>query len=363
MRIIHIIKQFHPSVGGIETRLYDLCKAADDCKDIDEVLVITTRLKNTKKEEKYFKKTRVLRIGVPTDYVYDKKIIIGLKNLFRDQFLYASLRKNLTKDTIIHVHGPWAAPVYTRPAKKFFSHFRFFRPWTLFDCPCVMHYDYEPPVDKNWVESVDEKTCDAVIYVDNFEKPKISKNKLYYIPNSVDTDFLRYDGSKREYVSYIGRISKEKGWDTFVDSVDGLDAKTMVVGKGQDEDDLKKRFKGEFVGSVENSKIIPYYSKSIAVAVPLRIKGISRIVLEAMSCGCIVLKSDIDPTPIKDGFNGFTFRHEDTEDLKEKIKMVFALDEKNLKEISKNARETVKTEYDNKLLSEKIFDIYCKILK
>ncbi len=365
MKIVHWIKQFYPYMGGGETALYELCRQIENEKDITENVIITTRLKGTLKTERLFKKTTIHRIGRETDYNNDRGFRLFFKTTLRDLLLYSELKKHVTKDTVIHIHGPMPVPLIFRKAKKLFSWSKNFRPWENFDVPVIMHYHAKSLIDRQWLVKRDYMTSDALIYVDRSIGNDFSgKNKAVFIPNGIDLSKFKPGNAKRKYITFIGRIYSAKGWKTFVEAVKEI-KNTLVIGHGEEEEKLKERFSGKFIGSVKNEDLPKYYNESSVVVCPYEHIGFTRVAMEAMACGCILIKSDYDPEyyPLKNCENGFIFRTGDSQDLKSALLKIKKLDSNSLDNLRKNAVITARKNFDIKKLSKKIITQYYNVFE
>ena len=178
------------------------------------------------------------------------------------------------------------------------------------------------------------------------------------------TDFL---------VGYVGRIEKNKGWDTLVKAMKLLqqsqnDVKCIMVGTGEFEDELEslmetnkvrdRIIRKPLMGQDELVKIynaidvfcLPSYRKSESLAL---------VGLEAMACGCVVLGSNMagPSTYIEEQANGFLFEAQNEEDLANKLKEIQTKTEDELAVIKENARKTAE-DYDKHKVKEKIVEVF-----
>ncbi|MBR9678770.1 MAG: glycosyltransferase family 4 protein [Nanoarchaeota archaeon] len=362
MRIIHWIKQFYPYMGGGETALYELAKQIENEPTITENIIITTRLKGTRKQEKLFKKTKIIRISIPTDYNKDSKILLLIKNTIRDFTLHKTLKKYIDNNSIIHVHGPMTPPILLRAFGTFFKNCKHFQPWTKFNTPVVMHYHAIPSWKKEFLKKQDINYVTKIIAVDKAIEKFLNTKKAIFIPNGVDTTrFKPYSKKPRKFLTYIGRLTKDwKGWQLFVKSTKEL-KNTLIIGHGPEEDKVKNVFNGKLLTNINNNNIPEYYAKTNILVCPLiNLFGISRVVLEGMASECIVIKSDYDPDsyPIINGITGFTFKSGNPDDLKKIIDEVTKLDKTTTTKIRKNARKIIEKNFEITEIAKKIIKEY-----
>jgi glycosyltransferase involved in cell wall biosynthesis len=104
----------------------------------------------------------------------------------------------------------------------------------------------------------------------------------------------------------------------------------------------------ELTGALEPAKLKKELASARVVLVPSTIENFPYTVLESMAQGKIVLaaaqggQSEI----IEDGVNGFLFTHEDPQSFTERLRLVFEMEEDELEEMGRRARETVSLHCD-----------------
>ena len=124
---------------------------------------------------------------------------------------------------------------------------------------------------------------------------------------------------RKNLVGYIGRLSKEKGVEEFLNSIPGLirinsDLEFMICGDGSLKNEIREYIKKNNLNN--NVKLVPWISyEEVPVylnifkllVVPSFTEGLPNIMIEAMSCGTPILATKVGAIPdmIKDGFNGF----------------------------------------------------------
>lgn len=190
------------------------------------------------------------------------------------------------------------------------------------------------------------KTVKAnAIYVSEFSKD-ILKNSIIKdwksttISNPAGYEKEERNTDKKDFIVYLGRLSKEKGIDLFCESVTRLNKNGVVIGDGPLKDELEEKYnKVKFVGwkSKEEIKEILKESKAL-VFTSLWYESMGLTALEALSLGVPVIVGDKTATAtyIIDGINGLKYKNGNLENLCEKLK---TLDDKKLEEMGKNAYE------------------------
>ncbi len=191
--------------------------------------------------------------------------------------------------------------------------------------------------------------------------------KIVYLPNFVDLEKYKpsYDFKNRTII-YFGRLSKEKGIDTFISAVKNLNVVLKIVGSGLYEDKLKNRVKVEnisnvyFLGYKEERELIDIVRKSSFVVIPSECyENNPMSVLESFVIGKPVVGARIGGIPelVIDGKTGVTFESGNAQDLREKINYLLA-NPKIVVEMGRNAREFVEKNFSSEKHYKKLMRIY-----
>jgi len=196
----------------------------------------------------------------------------------------------------------------------------------------------------------------------------LDANKVVVYPSAgVNGDvFFEYERKQKEdlrnqynidedtvVIGYVSRINRAKGWDVFIDSLNGLEKcinkklRIFIVGSGEDDQELVKRLElchptiREAIVRyplLEQRKLAEIYNLLDLFVFPTMSpsESLGLVAIEAMACGCPVIASDYAAPKyyVIDGYNGFKFKKGDSFDLKSKIVSFFGL--------SPEARELLK---------------------
>ena len=108
-----------------------------------------------------------------------------------------------------------------------------------------------------------------------------------------DSDTIKYE--KKDYYLYVGRISPEKGVETFCKVITELNYKGIVVGDGKQKKKLENMYPNiEFVGWKSKEEVKRYMREANALIFPsLWYEGAPLTILEAQNLGtpCIINKN------------------------------------------------------------------------
>jgi glycosyltransferase involved in cell wall biosynthesis len=217
----------------------------------------------------------------------------------------------------------------------------------------------------------------------------INESKIEIIPPPIDIDFykplnrekllLKYEiPHDKTIILYHGRTATVRGLMMFLNtlkdlkneknlfavlSLADLDDEDMSVNDVEDYiqkeglENITKRFIGKNnpleMYNLADIVVFPFLTAGAAICPPLS-------VLEAMSCGKVVVTSNIEELGlnyiIKNNQNGFLINPTE-KDLIKCIKDLKFKDDNNLKKIEFNARASIEKSYSIKVVAEKILTI------
>ena len=235
--------------------------------------------------------------------------------------------------------------------------------------------------------------ADLVVVPSNYFKEVVTSNydiddnKVFVYPSGgVDTNKFKVQDkneSKKEaglsnkynYIGYISRIEKDKGYDIFLKAIKDLvdrkkvdNYKFLVVGAGLEEDkfnnlvkDLEIRDYLEIRNMVSQDELVNIYNSLDMFVFPTyrKSESLGLVGLEAMACEVIVLASkNYGPTDyVVDNKNGIFFKPKDYRDLANKILDAKKMNNEEIKKMKKKARETA-VKYDSKNTKELILSVF-----
>jgi glycosyltransferase involved in cell wall biosynthesis len=151
-------------------------------------------------------------------------------------------------------------------------------------------------------------------------------------------------------VLFIGRLTREKGFDIFLKLADTTDFSINFKALGSisscDFTDLANIKNVELLGHVPKEQVYDFLDKTKILIMPSVADGFGFVVLEALARGVIVICSDNTGASdlINHGYNGFIFKTGELDSLLQIFTNVMN-SKYNLMEIRKNAINTAK-EFD-----------------
>jgi len=215
--------------------------------------------------------------------------------------------------------------------------------------------------------NVFNKYVDFFIVQSEFQRNKFIKfgipaSKLSVLPGIVPKIEDLPGSPKRSIVSFIGRISIEKGIDDFISAAKKLpEFRFAVAGKVPDEIKLSEvPLNIEWRGFLSDIEIDELISQSAVVIVPSKwYEGFPNVITRAMQHSVPVISTNIGCLPeiIEHGNNGFTYSPGDIDTLVANIGKVFSNPEE-AEIMGRNGRVKANNYYSSKSIFIKLSDIY-----
>ena len=182
-----------------------------------------------------------------------------------------------------------------------------------------------------WYDKIDLFICPSNFYKQKLEESQFTKSKIVHLRNplSIDTKYEVNDKDEN-YILYFGRLSKEKGVKTLIESMKDIDYKLNVLGTGPIEEELKEYIKinnisnVELLGFKQGEELENYIKNSRCVVLPSEwYENGPYSAMEAMALGKPLIVSNLGGLPelVEQNINGYIFKNK--EELKESlIKMI-----------------------------------------
>jgi glycosyltransferase involved in cell wall biosynthesis len=202
--------------------------------------------------------------------------------------------------------------------------------------------------------------------------------KICYIYNSIDTEKFSsklnkefFNKNKELKMITVARLEKMKNIQSLILALSEFrNFELTVIGDGPFKSHLQKisRENGiptTYLGNVPNDELPSFLQRADIFVMPqLYGSGISKVILEAMACGNIVIASDIGAhkVVVKDAYNGF-LSGTSPASIKRCLEKVINYDKAKLMEISTNAVKTIQSLYSMGPNAKKEFQIYREILQ
>jgi glycosyltransferase involved in cell wall biosynthesis len=254
--------------------------------------------------------------------------------------------------------------------------------------PLVVHVhggrfalDQVPPPWINLAANDLLRSARRVVVLSDEEAESLSKRvpgiEVSVLPNAIATGAFPETDRPRgpKSITYLGRLTEAKGLSEIVETCrllrgQGFKFKFVAYGAGQDQNEFIRRMTqvlGEdfyYGGIVSGAEKVKALCAADIFLMPSRFEGLSLALLEAMAAGCVPVVSARGsiPSVVEDGRNGFLVDPGDITQIVGRLKFLLSEGETGWHEYRRNARETVRTEFDLKNYVVKLKEIYNETL-
>ena len=246
--------------------------------------------------------------------------------------------------------------------------------------------------DKIWdLMSTKSESIDGFIGVSNFYS-KVSIQKMNMNSDKVFTNHLGVDPEEYHYtkpeekprnIGYISRMCEANGFDIIVDAfielkkdADFSDVKLILTGGSTGDDkpllkQMQQKLKSanlwedvEFHEDFDGEGRHDFFKKVQMISVPVRNgEAFGLYLLESMASGVPVVQPALGAFPeiVEKSQGGITYPNNDAGTLSNSLKELLT-DPQRLSELSENGRKSVEKDFNVKIQSEKLIEIYRKFV-
>ena len=220
------------------------------------------------------------------------------------------------------------------------------------------------------------RKIDCIISPSEFNKNQLVNGKLKYNEIVALHNFVN-ESERNEYVLgdyafYLGRLSKEKGILNLIEAIGDIpDAKLLIAGDGPEREKIEAyisehKLDGRItlLGYQNQDSIHKYITNSRFVVIPsICNENCPYSVLEAMEIGKPIVASRIGGIPelIADGENGYLYKADDINELKEKLTLLLDNDDK-VNRFAQKSRELYESYYSPDSYYNELIKIYNKVM-
>lgn len=311
---------------------------------------------------------RVISLGMP-ELLHGNKLRMffqGIKNRRAEKAFGELLDSVDRSDTIVHVHS-WvkvlSATIFRALKKRKmpflitahdyfltcpnggFFHYKRNEICTLkrgFRCACT-NCDSRNYIIKLWRVARERfqrkclKGCDfALIVISGLMQRVLGEvaERTYFLKNPID---LNENGpiseAYEDAFAFVGRLSREKGIETFCEALKRTGFRGYIVGDGPIAAELRERYRDEtlirFTGWKSRDELKDVYASVRCLVFPsVWYEGSPLTVPEAQSYGvpCLVSDACSAAEEIEEGVNGYVFPAKDADALAERMRQIMRMD-------------------------------------
>ena len=213
--------------------------------------------------------------------------------------------------------------------------------------------------------------CPSAFSMNKHAEAGLPREKLVHVPNFIRTEAYEPNYEPGGYILFVGRLSKEKGVLTLLNSVKGLDLTLRLVGEGPMKAYFEKYAHDNGISNVafegyrSGKDLRDLYRNSSFLVIPSEwYENAPMTVLEAFAYGKPVVGANIGGIPemVIEGKTGRLFESGDAGDLREKIADLVSVPSR-VKEMGMKAREMVENRHNGAQHYKNLMKVYEDALK
>lgn len=377
MRVLMVVRLFHPWVGGMERQVHKLALALR-ARDIDVKIVTGWWFRGTPRRESIG--------GIPVFRNFTLWECFGIKGLRKlGGYLYiaslmAYILRHGSEFDVIHIHGL----SYHAFAAVVAGHWR--------GRPIVVKLANSGPASdiakmrssqhlalcRLMLPAALSADCFIALnklIVNELAEAGVPRARIQEIPNGVPVEGVApksdYTLQRPARLLFVGRLHPQKGLDMLLralrricDECGNGTCRLTLLGDGPQKSELEALAASlgisaqvEFAG--ESTQVQDYYRKADIFVLPSKAEGISNSLLEAMSQGLPSAVSDIpgNADVVDDKVNGVLFKPDDEASLAARIREL--LENEGLRErIGKAARREIESRFGIGRIAEQYGRLY-----
>lgn len=195
---------------------------------------------------------------------------------------------------------------------------------------------------------------------------RITARKLFLLANFISDLPTPPSNPDGQTIVYFGRLSAEKGLETMLRAIKGLDVRCLIIGDGPQRAALQQQARREgldrveFLGHLPSQQVQAYVREAAFTILPSEwYENSPRAVLESFASARPVVASHIGGLPelVKDGETGLTFAAGDALDLRRKI-LYLVRNPQKAEEMGRRARRLVQEEMAPEVHYKALMEIY-----
>jgi glycosyltransferase involved in cell wall biosynthesis len=207
-----------------------------------------------------------------------------------------------------------------------------------------------------------------LIVMTRFAKAKLlqagfREDQIAVVPNPTSVRDTAADRPAGEYVAFAGRVSPEKGVDTFLAAAAQMPhVPFKVAGDGPVLSEMRAKAPRnvEFLGRLGSDELLAFYRKSRVLVVPsLCFELFGLVAVEAMASGVPVIASRIGGLPyvVDDGVTGTLFEPGNSQDLVGQLRRLWE-DPQLCQRMGVQGRQKVMREYTEETYFQNLMTVY-----
>jgi glycosyltransferase involved in cell wall biosynthesis len=252
---------------------------------------------------------------------------------------------------------------------------------------CVVAMGSDVNLENSAVQKIAKKfvyqNCNRIFAASWKLKEKIEKEHgipVTVTPSSTDTSFfkpLNLKSSLRQkwniepeknVILAVCRLDKNKAVDILINALKSLNQKDvtlLIAGEGPERKSLEAlatklgvRSNVVFLGFRSRAELLELYNLADIFTISSYAEGLPRVLIEAMSCGCIPIATNVGSIDavVVNGVNGFVVPTGNSQVFSEKIRQLFSFSEEKKRQMQNLARQAVLERFDSEKILKDIVE-------
>ena len=363
MRILHVYKDYHPILGGIENHLRAVARTQAERGHDVTVLVTNPAGRSTSvREEEGVRVIRASRLAT----VASTPLSLALFRQLRRQ-----------EPDVVHLHFPYPlGEVSQWLLRRGRATVLTYHSDVIKQAGILKLYH---PLLKRILRSVDRIIATSEPYVQSSPYLRSVADRCTVIPLGIDIDRFarpqpqnvqmlraRYPGP---LLLFVGRLRYYKGLDYLIEAMKKIDATLLVVGTGPEAANLGEQAylagvadRVRFLGDISDENLPAYYQAADLFVLPSsqRSEAFGIVLLEAMAAGTPLISTELNTGTSwvnQHGQTGLVVPPRDPAALAQAIDALLA-DDARRRQMGANAQRRARTEFSLPLLVDRLLDLY-----
>ena len=207
------------------------------------------------------------------------------------------------------------------------------------------------------------------------EKAHFTESPIVYMPNFLPKEHVyQYISGYKNYILYLGRLSREKGILTLLKAhkISNCKHRLIIAGEGLLKQQINDYIEEnnitnvELAGFVKGQELAELVNNAHTIVVPSEwYENCPYSLLEALGKGKIVIASKIGGLPelIKDKETGYLFEVGNEQDLADKIKFVMSMKKREYNKMSRQVLKEAEEKFYWDKYIDKLLKEYKKLIK
>lgn len=367
MRILHVYKDYHPVLSGIENHLRVVAREQAERGHAVTVLVTNPAgMQTSVREEEGVQVIRASRMTT----VASTPLSLSLFSQLRQQ-----------KPDIVHLHFPYPlGEVSQWLVGQGQANILTYHSDVIKQAGILKLYN---PLLKRILQSMDRIIATSAPYIQSSPYLRPLADRCTVIPLGIDIErfsqpqsqnvktlHARYPGP---LLLFVGRLRYYKGLHYLIEAMKHIHATLLVIGTGPEAANLGEQAylagvadKVRFLGDISDDNLPAYYQAADLFVLPSshRSEAFGIVLLEAMAAGTPLISTELSTGTSwvnQHDTTGLVVPPRNPDALTQAINSLLT-DGARRQQFGKNARHRAKTEFGQSLLVDRLLDLYQDVL-